>query len=71
MSTALLCQCVLPESQQPCSVVDGRRGAETIDTGNWESQPRILGPGPGGFILKAVDIEILGHCSHLTLLVSS
>lgn len=35
---------------------------ETREAGIWEeeSQPLLWGPGPGGFILKAIDIKTLG-----------
>lgn len=34
-------------------------------------QPVVWGPGPGGFIPEAIDMESLAHSSHWTLLVSS
>lgn len=63
---ALLPECVLPQSQQPCSVVHERKRDETREAAAWEEQskPLVLGPSPGVFILKTIDIETLGYNSH-------
>lgn len=40
------------------------KGDETREAEAWGEQSQSLVLGPGGFILRAIDIETLGHSSH-------